>query len=159
MMWLLAESWGRVTPAGVTLPVVLTHEALGALIGARRPTVSLALAELMERGAVVRQRTGWLLLESLPETTVTDGQSEPPVLLDHEKSIWDSPSPPSPSPQELIGAEFLETLSRLRDQVGRVRAETDATLADVRSSRERTRVRRAQAAARSLSRRRAPSSG
>jgi CRP/FNR family transcriptional regulator, cyclic AMP receptor protein len=46
LMWLLAESWGRVTPAGTTLPLRLTHDALGALVGARRPTVSLALRAL-----------------------------------------------------------------------------------------------------------------
>ena len=55
MMWLLAESWGRVTAAGTTLPLALTHDALGALVGARRPTVTLALGELTDRGAIVRQ--------------------------------------------------------------------------------------------------------
>lgn len=66
LMWLLAESWGRVTPAGTTVPLKLTHDALGALIGARRPTVTLALRELSERGAILRQDTGWLLLEPSP---------------------------------------------------------------------------------------------
>src|SRR5690349_17081692 len=55
LFWLLAESWGRVTPAGTALPLALTHETLGALVGARRPTVTLALGELSERGAVLRQ--------------------------------------------------------------------------------------------------------
>jgi hypothetical protein len=65
MLWLLAETWGRVTPAGTMLPVALTHDALGECIGARRPTVSLALRELADRGAVVRQDGGWVLLEPL----------------------------------------------------------------------------------------------
>ncbi|MFZ1996927.1 MAG: hypothetical protein WAU75_22620, partial [Solirubrobacteraceae bacterium] len=34
----------------------------------RRPTVSLALKELSDRGALLRQPGGWLLLESLPDT-------------------------------------------------------------------------------------------
>jgi len=49
------------------VPVSLTHDALGELIGARRSTVALALNELSERGAVVRQNGSWLLLESPPE--------------------------------------------------------------------------------------------
>ena len=46
MLWLLAESWGRVTASGTTLPLTLTHDTLGELIGAKRPTVTLALTEL-----------------------------------------------------------------------------------------------------------------
>lgn len=67
LLWLLAETWGHVTPNGTTLPVALTHDALGECIGARRPTVSLALKELADRGAVLRQTGGWVLLEPLPE--------------------------------------------------------------------------------------------
>jgi CRP/FNR family cyclic AMP-dependent transcriptional regulator len=35
----LAGRWGHVTPDGVTVTLSVTHEILGALIGARRPTV------------------------------------------------------------------------------------------------------------------------
>jgi hypothetical protein len=160
MMWLLAESWGRVTPAGVILPVALTHEALGELIGARRPTVSLALGELIERGAVVRQQTGWLLLEKLPETPPGASLAESPVLLDDEESRWTAPHPPHhPPPPELVGTELLETVARLREEVGRARVTIDTTLAEVRGSRARIRMRRAERAERALSSRRAPSSG
>src|SRR5579884_3066846 len=50
LMWLLAESWGQVTTAGTLLPIPLTHAALGGLIGARRPTVTLALGNLTGAG-------------------------------------------------------------------------------------------------------------
>jgi hypothetical protein len=51
-----------VTPEGVVVPVALTHEMLGRLSGARRPTVSLALTELSATGAVQRlPEGGWLL--------------------------------------------------------------------------------------------------
>jgi CRP-like cAMP-binding protein len=63
MMWLLADSWGRVTPAGTLLAIRLTHQALGELVGARRPTVTLALKQLVDRGALRRQKLGWLLIE------------------------------------------------------------------------------------------------
>jgi len=62
LLWHLAERWGRVTPEGVQLPVQLTHRMIGSLIGARRPTVTLAVGELERSGAVVRDGTGgWLL--------------------------------------------------------------------------------------------------
>jgi CRP/FNR family cyclic AMP-dependent transcriptional regulator len=67
LMWLLAEAWGQVTPAGTLLPIALTHAALGGLIGARRPTVTLALGNLTAAGAIRRQPRGWLLLGSPTE--------------------------------------------------------------------------------------------
>lgn len=88
VLWLLAESWGRVTPAGTTLPLRLTHEALGALIGARRPTVTLALRELTERGVIVRQAEGWLLLEAPPETSGKGEAMRPPALVEDDGPNW-----------------------------------------------------------------------
>jgi CRP-like cAMP-binding protein len=67
LMWLLAESWGQVTPSGTLLPISLTHAALGGLIGARRPTVTLALGNLTSAGLIRRQPRGWLLLGSPDE--------------------------------------------------------------------------------------------
>jgi CRP-like cAMP-binding protein len=58
----LAERWGHVAPSGVVMPIHLTHETLGRLIGARRPTVSLALKELATEGLLSRRDDGaWLL--------------------------------------------------------------------------------------------------
>ncbi len=82
LMWLLAESWGRVTAAGTVLPLSLTHEALGELIGARRPTVTLALIELTKRGAIVKEDGGWLLLESPPEPVGEMARIHEPRLLE-----------------------------------------------------------------------------
>ncbi len=64
LMWLLAESWGQVTPSGTFLPINLTHAALGGLIGARRPTVTLALGNLANAGMLRRHQRGWMLLGS-----------------------------------------------------------------------------------------------
>ncbi len=91
LMWLLAETWGHVTPHGTRLPMTLTHETLGGLIGARRPTVTLALRDLGERGALLRQGDGWLLLEPPPEP---NGLHEPlasPLLSDGENADWRVP--------------------------------------------------------------------
>ena len=60
--WHLAERWGRVTPTGVAVPLRLTHESLGRLVGAQRPTVTLALRDLGQQGALTRSVQGdWLL--------------------------------------------------------------------------------------------------
>jgi hypothetical protein len=58
----LAERWGRVGPNGIVMPLHLTHETLGRLIGARRPTVSLALKDLAGDNLLERRGDGtWLL--------------------------------------------------------------------------------------------------
>ena len=58
----LAERWGRFGADGVMLPLRLTHEELGRLVGARRPTVTLALQELARRGELERREDGaWLM--------------------------------------------------------------------------------------------------
>lgn len=152
MMWLLAESWGRVTPAGVTLPVVVTHEALGALIGARRPTVSLAVSELIERGAVVRQRTGWLILEELPVPAACAPHAEPPVLHELAPSPWSSS--PSPPQQDIasLGSEMEATLDRLRNDLRTAQEQVGTTIAAVRRSRERVQHGRERRAGHSVTR-------
>jgi DNA-binding transcriptional ArsR family regulator len=62
LFWHLAERHGRVSANGVTVPLALRHELLGRLVGAARPTVSLALKDLAERGLVHREDAGtWLL--------------------------------------------------------------------------------------------------
>jgi CRP/FNR family transcriptional regulator, cyclic AMP receptor protein len=62
LLWHLAERWGRMGPAGVVVPIDLTHTALGHLVGARRSTVTLALGELTRAGLVARREDGaWVL--------------------------------------------------------------------------------------------------
>lgn len=62
LFWLLADRWGRRGPDGIAIDQPLTHEAIGRLIGARRPTVSLGLRALQEQGALWRSPDGaWLL--------------------------------------------------------------------------------------------------
>jgi CRP/FNR family cyclic AMP-dependent transcriptional regulator len=72
----LATRWGRVTPDGVTLVLPVTHEVLGRLVGAQRPTVSLALTELRDDGLVVRLRGGrWLLRPGAFDAAPVDAAS------------------------------------------------------------------------------------
>lgn len=62
LFWHLADRWAQVNGEGIVVDLPLTHEALGSLIGARRPTVSLALRVLDGSGALKRRADGsWLL--------------------------------------------------------------------------------------------------
>lgn len=72
LFWLLSERFGRVTADGVVVALSTTHEALGRLIGAQRPTVTIALRALRERGAVLRRPGGGWLLAAPSDDTVID---------------------------------------------------------------------------------------
>lgn len=66
-LWFMADEFGRVRTDGVHVPIPMTHEVLGMLIGARRPTVTGAVGVLTERGVLrVARREGWLLLGDPP---------------------------------------------------------------------------------------------
>ena len=68
LLWCLAERWGRVVPDGVLVTLNLPHRTLAGMIGARRPTVTTALGQLISRGDVIRRRDGsWLLLRRPPD--------------------------------------------------------------------------------------------
>ncbi len=51
----LAERLGRMTSDGIVIDLPLTHQAIGELVGSRRPTVSLALQRLGEDGVLERR--------------------------------------------------------------------------------------------------------
>jgi CRP/FNR family transcriptional regulator, cyclic AMP receptor protein len=77
LLWHLAERWGRVCADGVHLGLHLTHATLGRFVGARRPTVSLAIAQLRERGGLERTDEGtWVLLGDPPSPS--PAAPEPP---------------------------------------------------------------------------------
>jgi CRP/FNR family cyclic AMP-dependent transcriptional regulator len=61
LLWHLAARWGRVEPGGIRLPLPLTHQLLGRLVGAERPSVSHALARLARSGLVTGHGDEWHL--------------------------------------------------------------------------------------------------
>jgi CRP-like cAMP-binding protein len=66
-LWQLTELWGRKAPEGAVLPFRLSHQTLADLVGARRPTVTLALRNLMKQGKIRRSESGqWILVGSPP---------------------------------------------------------------------------------------------
>ena len=70
LLWHLAGRFGRVTPDGVVVPLALSHQRLGELIGARRPTVSTALGVLAREGSLRRREDGAWLLTGEPRSAV-----------------------------------------------------------------------------------------
>ncbi len=67
MLWHLAARWGRVEPGGIRLPLPLTHQLLGRLVGAERPSVSHALARLSRSGLVTGHGDEWHLQGNIEE--------------------------------------------------------------------------------------------
>ncbi len=68
VLWHFGDRWGTVTADGVRLDFRLTHDLLGAVVGARRPSVSLAVRQLADQGRIRSlPRSRWLLLGQPPE--------------------------------------------------------------------------------------------
>lgn len=155
MLWLLAETWGHVTPGGVRLPLVLTHETLGGLIGARRPTVTLALRKLSENGSIVRQDSGWLLLELPPEPAGAP-KVLAPELAGVSVSRW-AREPEAATDPSVRYAGLRETVRQLREQHASDRQETRELLRRVRTARVRMLADRQRISGTVFTRRRPPS--
>lgn len=66
IMWHLATRIGKVTNDGTVVPWPRTHQALANLVGARRPTISLALKALHARGLLHTRSDGSWLLPRIP---------------------------------------------------------------------------------------------
>jgi CRP/FNR family transcriptional regulator, cyclic AMP receptor protein len=158
LFWLLAEQWGRVTPGGTVLPLALTHETLGALVGARRPTVTLALGDLSDRGAVLRQGRAWLLVEPLARPAHGVQDPHAPSFVAESPTTWGTRE--LHDIQHDVQHEFLATVARLREQhlerTDAVRAGLDRARASRLRSQE---IRESVRAAREVTRTGAPSSG
>ena len=62
VLWHLADRFGRVEKTAIAMPLRLTHENLGCLVGGRRPSVSRSMNRLVADGHVTpRPAGGWWL--------------------------------------------------------------------------------------------------
>jgi len=137
LMWLLAESWGRVTPAGIRLPLSLSHEVLGGLVGARRPTVSLALGKLAERGSLIRYEDEWLITEP-PVAPVSTEPKAPQLLLTAPGgSAWAARDPVEQGPEELRA--LIQYVAQVREQFAQDRRRARELGQQARALREQAR--------------------
>jgi CRP/FNR family transcriptional regulator, cyclic AMP receptor protein len=67
LLWHLADRYGRVTPEGTHVPLALSHADLAELVGAQRPSVSVALKRLADAALVRRgPESTWLLSHEPP---------------------------------------------------------------------------------------------
>jgi CRP/FNR family transcriptional regulator, cyclic AMP receptor protein len=142
ILWLFAETWGRVTASGTTVPLTLTHDTLGELIGARRSTVTLAVTHLVEDGAVIRSDRGWLLLRRVKVMEPHVGSSAAPELLFQTgRSPWATTS--GYPPRAVIDFEHArDTLAALREHHLHNDEVYRAGLEQAASSREHSRALR-----------------
>jgi CRP-like cAMP-binding protein len=165
LLWHLAERWGRVTGEGVVVPLALSHRVLGQLVGARRPTVSTALAQLARENRVQRRHDGtWLLLGAPvgvsiePSEVVRQRRRLMPVAAEAAEPALAAvadPAPPGTAPEAspLQGSviEMREALRVLRehadhrgrllkelcDQAAALQARTASVRADAEAARRR----------------------
>jgi CRP/FNR family transcriptional regulator, cyclic AMP receptor protein len=89
VFWQLAERWGVVRPDGVVIRLALTHSVIGQLVGAQRPTVSLALQDLADDGLLRRTgRSTWLLSHASLELLAGNDETARPGI---DPSVHDGP--------------------------------------------------------------------
>jgi CRP/FNR family transcriptional regulator, cyclic AMP receptor protein len=143
----LAERWGRVGTAGMVIPMHLTHETLGRLIGARRPTVSLALKELASRGLLERRADGaWLLHWEAFDALATDSDPaarwQPAEARSVPDDESDSASPARPMGSYEDGGMRPADAAALADRVAFLHAEHAARVARSASVLEHVRATR-----------------
>ena len=88
LLWCLAERWGRVAPGGVVVSLRLPHRTLAGMVGARRPSVTTALGQLIARGEVERRPDGgWLLLGDPPEARQRPVADHPSVAFERHTRL------------------------------------------------------------------------
>jgi CRP-like cAMP-binding protein len=144
LFWHLAERWGRMTPDGVALPMTLSHRMLGQLIGARRPTVSTALSQLVNEGEVARRDDGTWLLTGAPvgvpapelERVVPMRRRLMPAqpAVDGEPADIVALAPPATAAPEPVTINVVE----LRHVLGRLRSQAELNLEQMRATFETT---------------------
>lgn len=81
MLWHLAPRWGKVERGGIRLPVPLTHQLLGRLVGAERPSVTHALKRLAGAGLIGADGNGIHLLGTLEDHLSVLGEERVEELI------------------------------------------------------------------------------
>jgi hypothetical protein len=121
LLWHLAARWGRVSSDGVVVPLALSHRVLGQLVGARRPTVSTALAQLARDQRVERRSDGTWLLRGPPVGVTV----EPAEVVRQRRHLMPASAveadggvtmAPAPAPPPAVMVNLTESLRALRDQ-------------------------------------------
>jgi CRP/FNR family transcriptional regulator, cyclic AMP receptor protein len=96
LFWHLAERWGRVTGEGVVVPLTLSHRLLGELVGARRPTVTVALTALARDGRLVRRPDATWLLSGDPAGAPAEAVRR---VVAHRRRLLQKPNEAAETPR------------------------------------------------------------
>jgi CRP/FNR family cyclic AMP-dependent transcriptional regulator len=156
MFWDLASRWGHVTPSGIHLPIPLSHEVLARLVGGRRPTITLALKALADRGVVARRPDrSWLLVASAPTLPTDLAIRDAPLLPVMEPTAIEPPRRPW---QPDARRELLDATGRMRTQHDEQGTRHAANLQRYEEARARSRELREAVAQQRASRRSNPRS-
>jgi CRP-like cAMP-binding protein len=157
LFWLLAERWGKIGATGVIVPLALTHEMLGRLVGAQRPTVSLALKDLAGEGLIARREDGaWVLRHDSSMRLATGREQRPASVATIVPLAASPPMAAGTTPRQRLGPHDIALLHK---RVASLGAEFEArTLAVQRTLEQCEATRDAVLRVRTL-RPRAPSAG
>jgi hypothetical protein len=123
------------------VPLVLSHRLIGELVGARRPTVSTALADLAREGQLARRDDGTWLLTGEPVTVPGASAAE---LIRQRRHLVPTASEPSEPEHEPVSAsparliELRSSLAAARETAERNREALDMLQQETASLRERT---------------------
>jgi hypothetical protein len=149
LFWHLADRWGRRHRDDIAIGLPLTHEALGRLIGARRPTVSLGLRALAEEGALHREGEQWVLAASSLEQlgAHAPARARPRAVPSSERGVLVAvPEPEPPGSGEDGHRRLHERVALLREQLKHDQARHQQAISQTREIRERVARARAQRA-------------
>jgi hypothetical protein len=109
------------------------------LIGARRPTVTLALGQLADRGSLIKQGDEWLILEAPPSSPADSTlQARHVRLTNGSRPQW-RPELPAPKPTRRLEEEsqlLLEKLTQLHLDTDQNRQLARRLTADMRTLRD-----------------------
>ena len=121
MLWHLASLYGKVRPDGVLVPMRLSHEAIGRMIGARRPTVTLAMKALTDQRLLTTEGVGGFLLSTGSRSILVPDPAGAPPLNGTGISLAE-PIRSSRRPST-FGGDDAETrsLGRLREEISLLR--------------------------------------
>jgi CRP-like cAMP-binding protein len=85
LLWHLADRFGKVSPEGTHVPLRLSHSDLAELVGAARPSVSVALKHLADEGLVWRHESdGTWMLSGEPPGELRDMRAHRTVAASEE---------------------------------------------------------------------------
>jgi CRP-like cAMP-binding protein len=88
LLWHFADRFGKVTPEGIHVPLPLSHSDLAELIGAARPSVSVALKQLAEDGLVWRHEAdGTWMLHSEPPGELRDMRARRALAIPDDAEV------------------------------------------------------------------------